>query len=278
MRRSTTTDAGVPVAWDETGRGAPVVLVHGLPTSPRLWRWVVPLVDGARCLAVELVGYGDSIPAGRERDLSVAAQATYLLGWLDAIGLERFVLVGHDVGGGVAQVAAVRAPERVAGLVLTNAVGYDAWPVPMVAALRRAGGLVELVPDVIAGPAFTAAILLGHDDAERGRESADEHWRFYAEHGGAAALVRQARALHGADTVAIQQRLVDLDVPARVVWGADDPFLPLRYGQRFAADLRAPLDQVEGANHFVPEDHPAVVAGALNELLADERVADQLAG
>jgi len=48
------------------------------------------------------------------------------------VGLESALLVGHDLGGGVAQILAVRRPELVRGLVLTNAVCYDSWPIPSV--------------------------------------------------------------------------------------------------------------------------------------------------
>ncbi len=50
---------GVPMRWTEAGEGVPVVLVHGIPTSPALWRHVLPQVGGGRCLAFEMVGYGD---------------------------------------------------------------------------------------------------------------------------------------------------------------------------------------------------------------------------
>lgn len=91
--------ANIPMRWLEHGEGFPVVFVHGIPTTPALWRSVMPRVDG-RCLAFEMVGYGDSIPAGRGRDISVARQADYLLDWLDALEIERAVFVGHDLGGG----------------------------------------------------------------------------------------------------------------------------------------------------------------------------------
>lgn len=88
--------------WTEQGTGAPVILVHGIPTSPRLWRHVMPLVQG-RCLAWEMPGYGTSIPQGANKDLSLSAQAGYLLEWLDSLNLgQKPVLVGHDLGGGVA--------------------------------------------------------------------------------------------------------------------------------------------------------------------------------
>lgn len=57
---------GVPTRWIEQGSGRPVVLVHGAPTSPRLWRHVMPLVEG-RSLAREMTGYGTSIADGHGR-------------------------------------------------------------------------------------------------------------------------------------------------------------------------------------------------------------------
>ncbi|WP_217630962.1 alpha/beta fold hydrolase [Modestobacter sp. DSM 44400] len=94
-----------------------------------LWRHVLPRLRG-RCLAIEMTGYGTSIPDGVGRDLSLAAQADRLPRWVDVLGLEAPVPVGHDLGGGVAQIAAVRRPEACGGLVLTNAVCYDSWPTP----------------------------------------------------------------------------------------------------------------------------------------------------
>jgi pimeloyl-ACP methyl ester carboxylesterase len=85
---------GIGMRWEEAGEGAAVVFVHGIPTSPALWRRVVPMVAGARCLAWEMVGYGRSIGEGNGRDISVARQAGYLHAWLDAIGVGEVVLVG----------------------------------------------------------------------------------------------------------------------------------------------------------------------------------------
>jgi len=90
---------GIRMRWEEGGEGPPVVFVHGIPTSPRLWRHVVPRVRGARSMAWEMVGYGASIDEGRERDISVAKQAEYLAAWMRAVGLdEGAVVVGHDCG------------------------------------------------------------------------------------------------------------------------------------------------------------------------------------
>ena len=94
---------GVSHRWLERGAGPAVVLVHGIPTSPELWRHVMPLVSGARLYAWEMPGYGLSWRAGLDRDISVAAQADHLRSWMDAVGLYRAILIGHDLGGGVRQ-------------------------------------------------------------------------------------------------------------------------------------------------------------------------------
>lgn len=257
---------GTPIRWLEMGTGFPVVLIHGIPTSPLLWRHVAPLVAG-HSLAFEMVGYGSSIPAGHGRDISVAAQAGHLLRWLDALTVDRAVFVGHDLGGGVAQIAAIRQPDRCAGLLLTNSIGYDSWPIPSVKVMRALGPVFARLPE----PAFRLLLRSlfhrGHDDRRRAEEALATHWPPYAEHGGAAAMVRQVRALDVADTLAVQDRLPTLDVPVRIVWGTADRFQKVGYGERFARDLRAELRRIEGAKHWTPADHPADIAAAINELL-----------
>lgn len=256
--------------WEEAGDGPAVVFVHGIPTSPRLWRHVVPLVEGARCLAWEMVGYGASIAEGEGRDISVARQAETLAQWMEAVGLDQAVVVGHDLGGGVAQILAVRHPERVRGLVLMNCIAYDSWPIPMVKAMRALGPVVAHLPDAAFRPMYGAFLHQGHDVPGRARESIEAHWPYYAAaDGAAAAFVRQTEALDVDDTLAIADALPTLDLPARLVWGAADPFQEIEYGYRLATELGAPLDRIEGGLHFVPEDHPDRVADAVNRLLAE---------
>lgn len=263
--------AGAPMRWLEVehrratgGALAPVVLVHGLPTSPELWRRVLPRIDG-RALAWEMVGYGESIPAGRDREIGVARQAGYLEAWLEDTGLDPVILVGHDLGGGVAQTLAVGRPDLCAGLVLTNCVAEDAWPVWPVRMVRSLGGLIERLPERLTEMAFVRTVARMHADRDFGRGAAELHWEPYARHDGAAALVRQARSLDPADTLAIQDRL-DLDLPVRVLWGDADAFLPVELGARLADRLGARLDTIPGGRHFTPEDHPDRIAEAIRDV------------
>lgn len=269
MQSRTLVVDGIAMRWIEEGEGAPVVLVHGIPTSPALWRHVVPRIPGARCLAWEMVGYGASIPEGRGRAISVARQADYLAAFLDALGIGKAVLAGHDIGGGVVQILAVRRPDLCAGLFLTNAVGYDSWPVPAVKALRLAGGVLRRLPPAALKPVLATLFARGHDDASRAMEAMRVHWLPYADGAGPAGFVRQIRSLDAEDTLAVADDLKRLRVPARIVWGAADRFQKMRYGERFARDLSAPLRSIPSGKHFTPEDHPDVVAADIRQVLAD---------
>lgn len=268
MQEKTKIVNGIQMRWKESGSGFPMVLIHGIPTSPDLWRDVMPAVPGARCLAWEMVGYGGSMEVGRDRDISVGKQADYLLAWMDALDLDRVILAGHDLGGGVAQIAAVRRPDACAGLFLTNCICYDSWPIPSVKAMRAAGFALEHLPDAMLKPMMRMFYARGHDDDAAAEAAMAAHWPYYANQDGAAAFVRQMQALDVNDTLAIADRLPTLNVPARVVWGDDDQFQKLAYGERLARDLKAPLRHIPGGKHFTPEDHPEVVAEELRGLLA----------
>jgi haloalkane dehalogenase len=130
-RRVTVLDT--EMAYVDTGRGDPVVFLHGNPTFSYLWRNVIPHVArDHRCLAPDLVGMGDSgkAPSGSYRFVE---HARYLDAWFDAVGLGRDVtLVVHDWGSALGFHWARRHPERVSGLAymeaLVRPVTWDEWP------------------------------------------------------------------------------------------------------------------------------------------------------
>jgi pimeloyl-ACP methyl ester carboxylesterase len=194
--------------WLETGARQPVILLHGLPMSPDLWRYLLPLVRDTRCLAWAIKGYGASIPEGRSRDISIARQADYLLGWMEVVGLKQAVLVGYDLGGGVAQITAVRHPVQVRGLVLMNAIAYGAWAVLPVKIVRRLGAGEERLPNWAFEPMMRLFISSNHDKRGCAEESFRELWRHYAASDNAViSFVRQVRLLDTRDKLAIGGRL-----------------------------------------------------------------------
>src|SRR5919197_3788813 len=108
--------------WDE-GTGPPILLLHGFPTTNRLWRGVVPQLvrAGYRAVAPDLAGYGRS-EADSSSDLGMAHQAHWMIALMGALAVRRPLLVAHDVGSAAAQIIAARSPEFVHGLVIIDGV------------------------------------------------------------------------------------------------------------------------------------------------------------
>ncbi|MGV9269576.1 haloalkane dehalogenase [Kitasatospora sp. NPDC003701] len=105
----------------ELGAGAPMVFLHGNPTSSHLWRDVLPAVGApARLLAPDLIGMGES--GKPDLAYTFADHARYLDAWFDLLGLEEVVLVGHDWGGALAFDWAARHPGRVRGIAFTETI------------------------------------------------------------------------------------------------------------------------------------------------------------
>lgn len=269
METKTVSAGDIRMCYAEQGDGYPVVMVHGIPTSPALWRHVIPLVPEGRCIAWEMVGYGSSRVQGRGRDISVAKQAEYLATFLDEIGVKRALFAGHDLGGGVVQVLAVRRPDLCAGLMLTNSICYDSWPIPSVKALQKTSGLVRRLPPAALIPILKNLFSRGHDNSEQAQEAMRVHWPMYDNRFGPDAFVRQIESLDVHDTLAISGRLRHIGVPTRVVWGEADQFQKIEYGERLAREMKATLHTIPGGKHFTPEDHPDVIANSIRELITE---------
>ena len=116
------------------------------------------------------------------------------------------MLVGHDLGGGVAQILAVKHPELVRGLVLTNAISYDSWPIPQVKLLRATGPVVERLPDGVFQFIYANFMLQGHGDRQKAEEAVSQHFPYYERADGAAAFMRQVRSLDVRDTLAVAEK------------------------------------------------------------------------
>ncbi|WP_067909100.1 alpha/beta fold hydrolase [Actinomadura rubrobrunea] len=246
---------GHRLALRRRGRGRPVLLLHGIPTSSLLWRHVQPrLAERADTIAVDLLGYGESAkPAEPAPTLPVQAGLLHTL--LEQWDLTDVLVVGHDIGGGVAQLLAVRAPDRVTGLVLVDTVAYDSFPEPTIARLRDPGwdDRIQSI-DLAAGLRKSLVKGLG-DPAAATPELAAMYAAPFEGREGRAAYLRAARALRTEDLSTVMDEVERLKCRVLVVWGEDDPFQPIRYGERLAAALpNATLVTVAGARHFLPED------------------------
>ena len=140
-----TTPSGT-ISYLECGSGPVALFVHGVLLNGYLWRHqLAHLADLRRCIAVDLLGHGDTTTEATQ-DLSVTANARMLGEFLEALKIDRVDLVGNDSGGGICQIFTALYPERVRSLTLTDCDAHDNWPPeafkPFVA-MVAAGGLPE---------------------------------------------------------------------------------------------------------------------------------------
>jgi haloalkane dehalogenase len=110
------------IAYIDSGGGAPVVFLHGNPTSSYIWRNIIPYAQSlGRCLAPDLVGMGRSSKPLRY-GYKYLDHAAYLDRWFDTLDLKNIILVVHDWGAALGFYRACRYPEQVSGIVYMEAM------------------------------------------------------------------------------------------------------------------------------------------------------------
>jgi pimeloyl-ACP methyl ester carboxylesterase len=190
---------------------------------------------------------------------------------MDQLRIQRATLVGHDIGGGIAQLLAVRHPTRVARLCLVDSVGFDEWPTRDVKVAKASLPLTRYLPATWILGIVKSDLQRGYAEHERGVHSIDQYLKPFGSPEGRDVLVAHLLALDSAETMAIAPRLRDIVAPTALVWGAHDPFLTLALARRLQEAIpRATLETISDVRHFTPEEAPESVAAVLTELLARE--------
>ncbi len=271
------------IAYYEEGEGEPLLLLHGCPFSSFIWRRVIPGLSAQyRCLAPDLLGLGDTeTPWGA--DCSLLAQSRMVVGLLDALGIDRAHVVGHDHGGAVAQLLAAEHAGRVNRLVLSNAEAYDNWPSaeerPFVRATQLAllGTLLLwlwswkplLRLTLISGRAVTDASVLtpelldGYARANLGdRLRRAKTKRF---------LKGQLDSVNNRVTTDLLPGLRRFDHPTLLVWAKDDPHFGPKWAEMLARDIPGlvRLELLSGVGHLLMEEQPDRYAALVSQFLAE---------
>ena len=238
-----------------SGSGDPVVFIHGIPTWGYLWQgFIESFTPVCRVLIPDLLGFGYSDRSDRF-DRSIARQAELLDAWMEALGLERAIIVAHDIGGGIALRLATLFPERVSRLCVMNTVCYDSWPIEMMLQF----GHPETYRKTSAGAAITmlsTALKQGFatspaDGVLAGLLSP------YSTEVGKLSLIRNAAALNANLTTEITPLLASIRAPTLILWGEDDRFQPVKYAERLVRDIPdARLVRISDARHFLMLDRP----------------------
>lgn len=245
------------------GEGTPVVLIHGLGASSALWSRVRDgILAEHQVVLFDLRGAGQTHELER-RELSLATWASDLAGLLDALEIERPVLVGHSLGASIALRYALSQPNGARALVL---IAADASLSHLAPRMLTAAELINRIglADWVAGrwsenPPFSASSL------DREPELLDEYRAMLLEND-QADYVRQCLAVAHAEDLA--GRLGEIQLPALVlVGGRDDRTLP-EHGRQLAALLpHGEMIEVPDAGHTLPLEASAEVVGAVRMVL-----------
>ncbi len=271
--------------------GEAILFLHGFPESHRTWRTVAPaLAQDHFVVAPDQRGFGASDKPGGVEAYATDRILEDLIALADALELERFTLVGHDWGGAVAWLAALRHPDRLKRLVIVNS------PHPLVfqksliedAAQRAASQYMN----AFRNPAMERGIEAmglgtffdksfgGHTDLatippdERALYLAD-----WGQPGALTAMLNWYRAssivvpLPGEDAAIpgwVSGPFPHVTMPTLVIWGLKDKaLLPVQLDglDALVDDLR--IATTPDAGHFIPWEHPGFVISAIRDFIAE---------
>jgi len=250
------------------GVGVPVVFLHGFPTSSHLWSDVVPLMPaGHRLVVVDLLGYGRSDrPIGRAVD--VRAHAERVVELLDELRIRRACIVGHGIGGGIAQSIAVRHPQRVSHLCLIDSVAFDRWPTFRARLARASLTVTQFLPPAALLSIVRANLEHGYADPQRASHSIEQYVRPFLTTEGRDALVAHIRALTSRETRKLGRQLRKITAPTAILWGERDRVLPLSVGRDLQTSIAgSTLEVLSDRRHFTPEEAPRQIADGIAKLL-----------
>lgn len=257
----------------DDGGNATLLMLHGNPTWSFLYRHLLRGLRGEyRCVALDHLGFGLS---ERPADFSYRPEdhADVVEEFVDELGLEDIVLVGHDWGGPIGLSYAIDHPENVAGLVVMNTWMWPVTDDPHFARFSRLlGGRIgrELVERF---DLFTRVIMpMGFADRSKFTDAARQQYRF-ANRNDRTGIGVFPQAILGSQTwlSSLWQRRENVaDIPARLVWGMEDgAFRPaeLRTFEGLFEDSTAV--RLYGVGHYVQEEFGAGLVPLVREFVAE---------
>jgi pimeloyl-ACP methyl ester carboxylesterase len=250
----TVTLHGHSITYLQKGAGPVLLLIHGMAGSLETWRAVInELARDATVLAVDLPGHGASSPGGG--DYSLGSLATGLRDVLAALGHDRVTLVGHSLGGGIAMQFSYQFPEMTERLVLVSSGGLGLEVTAE--ATRRGSGLARRV------------LRATHSTASPGLDELVRSYSSLADADRRAAFLATVRSVVGLNgqTVRASDRLyLANELPVLLIWGADDPIIPVEHAHATHKLLPdSTLVVLDGVRHFPHVEAPQEFIAAVQD-------------
>ena len=246
----------------------PIVLVHGTSSSLHTWEaWATALHQQRRVISFDLPGFGLTGPSAAA-DYRPETQTRFVLDLLDALKVQRFVIIGNSLGGEIAWRAALMAPERVDRIVLVAAAGQPfepqrlplGWVVARIPVINR---IVEWVlPRAMVAEGLVA--VYGNPDQVT-PELVDRYFEMTLREGNRRAL---SQRLQQYEPGAGAERIGGVKVPTLILWGGRDRLIPPAVAKMFQRDIAgSQLVIFDELGHVPQEEDPAATLAAVKPFL-----------
>jgi pimeloyl-ACP methyl ester carboxylesterase len=261
---------GLRVHYQEAGDPAapPLFLIHGFLSSTFVWSRVFLglAATGFRVIAPDLIGYGYSAKP-RNFDYSIESQAKMLAGLLERLGGNGASLVGSSYGGAVAATVALDQPELVRKLVLVGAVSNNEPKRFMMMRLVRTPVVGDIVSPLLAGSRrlLRARMKRVYDRHQASLDEFRVDVRFLPLRaaGTHRAIIRTVRNW---DAERIQREARLIKQPTLLIWGDNDPDVPLRDGEELQQQIEnSRLLVFRYCGHHPQEEYPTAFTEAVLE-------------
>lgn len=241
------------------GQGPVLALLHGFGASHASWDHIAAGLSGtAETIAYDLPGHGASLDAPGAGQAKVAART--ILADMSDKGLDRFHVAGHSMGGAVAALMALAAPDRIASLTLLAPGGFgEAINGALLRRYAAAAGEAELAASLAAMSGPGAKVLPWH---------LSPHLAARARPGQIGKLAEIVGMIARDDRQGVipRESLARLSMPVSILWGTEDPVLP--YAQTTGLPPDFELRPLPGAGHMLIEETPDAVLETIRSRLA----------
>ena len=262
-------DIPVDIAYTDIGKGAPVILLHGIPTWSYLYNNVIDTFSKKyRVIAPDFLGHGFS----DQRDLfdrSIIVQSKMILKLMEHLGLSKAHIIGHDTGGGVSLILAIKHPNVIDKLVLSNIVAYDSWPIDDMLALGNPQWIQKSINEI--ADFLLEGYEMGLSNPKQLTETFKEGIRApYLTEKGKISLIRNASSLNTNHTTSLINRHNDIKAKTLLLWGIDDPWQTIKDGERLHTEIpNSQLIKLKNTSHWLQQDNPELYTKYILQFLKE---------
>lgn len=262
----------------KSNRSQTIVLIHGFGGSLETWHDIYPGLSAEfSTVRLDLRGSGFTSKP-HDQKYSPDDQAEFLIHFLEKLGVGHVVLVGHSLGGEIALVTYLRLkdhPQKVTidGLVLLDSAGYVQKQPAFVAATKNP--ISHFFMSYSIPPKLRAKFMLEALFADNSRATPDRICRyayFMDIRETRYPMEQTAKLIEPPDAKSNELRFKNINVPTLIIWGGEDPGLPIENAHRFHSDIRgSKLVILEKTGHVPQEERPQEVLQQLKTFLAEIR-------